>query len=98
MSIYVVEPDKLIKSLAVKLKEYPEIKPPEGSEEAFSYETNLREVGHNTITNQRSRYAKPEKRFHFYPVGPTCDFGIGTGIFQRDRSISLYRDIVQTRI
>ena len=32
MSIYVVEPDKLIKSLADKLKEYPEIKPPEGLE------------------------------------------------------------------
>jgi small subunit ribosomal protein S19e len=32
MSIYVVEPDKLITTLAEKLKEYPEIKPPEGSE------------------------------------------------------------------
>ncbi|MHA1190957.1 MAG: 30S ribosomal protein S19e [Promethearchaeota archaeon] len=32
MSIYVVEPDKLITTLAEKLKDYPEIKPPEGSE------------------------------------------------------------------
>ncbi|MFX1498267.1 MAG: 30S ribosomal protein S19e [Promethearchaeota archaeon] len=32
MSIYVVEPAKLIKSIAEKLKEYPEIKPPEGSQ------------------------------------------------------------------
>jgi small subunit ribosomal protein S19e len=31
MSIYIVEPEKLIKTLAEKLKEYPEIKPPEGS-------------------------------------------------------------------
>ena len=31
MSIYIVEPEKLIKILAEKLKEYPEIKPPEGS-------------------------------------------------------------------
>ena len=31
MSIYIVEPEKLIKMLAEKLKEYPEIKPPEGS-------------------------------------------------------------------
>ncbi|MFX0059212.1 MAG: 30S ribosomal protein S19e [Candidatus Hodarchaeota archaeon] len=32
MSIYVVEPVKLIQSLAEKLKEFPEIKPPEGSQ------------------------------------------------------------------
>ena len=32
MSIYVVEPEKLIATLAEKLKEYPEIKAPEGSE------------------------------------------------------------------
>ncbi|MFX0033424.1 MAG: 40S ribosomal protein S19 [Promethearchaeota archaeon] len=32
MSIYIVEPAKLIKSIAEKLKEYPEIKPPEGSQ------------------------------------------------------------------
>ena len=32
MSIYVVEPDKLIKTLAEKLREFPEINPPEGSE------------------------------------------------------------------
>ncbi len=32
MSIYIVEPDKLITTLAEKLKDYPEIKPPEGSE------------------------------------------------------------------
>jgi small subunit ribosomal protein S19e len=31
MSIYVVEPEKLIRLLAEKLKEYSEIKPPEGS-------------------------------------------------------------------
>lgn len=32
MSIYVVEPDKLIQTLAEKLKEFAEIKPPEGSQ------------------------------------------------------------------
>ncbi len=32
MSIYVVEPGTLIKTVAEKLKEYPEIKPPQGSE------------------------------------------------------------------
>ena len=32
MSIYVVEPEKLIHLLAEKLKEYSEIKPPEGSQ------------------------------------------------------------------
>ena len=32
MSIYVVEPQKLINAIAEKLREYPEIKPPEGSE------------------------------------------------------------------
>ena len=32
MSIYVVEPTDLIKMIAEKLKEYPEIQPPEGSE------------------------------------------------------------------
>ena len=32
MSIYVVEPEKLIQILAEKLKEFPEIKPPEGSQ------------------------------------------------------------------
>ncbi|MFW9771776.1 MAG: 30S ribosomal protein S19e [Promethearchaeota archaeon] len=32
MSIYIIEPAKLIKSIAEKLKEYPEIKPPEGSQ------------------------------------------------------------------
>lgn len=31
MSIYIVEPEKLIKTLAEKLREYPEIKAPEGS-------------------------------------------------------------------
>jgi small subunit ribosomal protein S19e len=31
MSIYIVKPEKLIKTLAEKLREYPEIKPPEGS-------------------------------------------------------------------
>ena len=31
MSIYIVEPEKLINMLAEKLKEYPEIKPLEGS-------------------------------------------------------------------
>lgn len=32
MSIYVVEPGTLIRIVAEKLKEYPEIKPPQGSE------------------------------------------------------------------
>jgi small subunit ribosomal protein S19e len=32
MSIYVVEPGTLIQTVAEKLKEYPEIKPPKGSE------------------------------------------------------------------
>ena len=32
MSIFVVEPQKLIEVIAEKLKEYPEISPPEGSE------------------------------------------------------------------
>jgi small subunit ribosomal protein S19e len=32
MSIYVVEPGTLIKTVAEKLKEYPEITPPQGSE------------------------------------------------------------------
>lgn len=32
MSIYVVEPGRLIQLLAEKLKEFPEIKPPEGSQ------------------------------------------------------------------
>ena len=32
MSIYVVPPEKLIEAIAKKLKEYPEISPPEGSE------------------------------------------------------------------
>ncbi|MBD3195274.1 MAG: 30S ribosomal protein S19e [Candidatus Lokiarchaeota archaeon] len=32
MSIYVVEPGKLINNIAEKLKEYPSINPPEGSE------------------------------------------------------------------
>ena len=32
MSIYIVEPAKLIKKIAEKLKEYPEIKPPQGSQ------------------------------------------------------------------
>jgi small subunit ribosomal protein S19e len=32
MSIYIVEPGKLINALAEKLRDYPEIKPPEGSE------------------------------------------------------------------
>jgi len=32
MSIFVVEPQKLIEAIAEKLKEYPEISPPEGSE------------------------------------------------------------------
>lgn len=32
MSIYLVESEKLIKGLAQKLREYPEIKPPKGSQ------------------------------------------------------------------
>lgn len=32
ISIYIVEPEKLIKTLAEKLREFPEITPPEGSE------------------------------------------------------------------
>ena len=32
ISIYIVEPEKLIKILAEKLREFPEISPPEGSE------------------------------------------------------------------
>jgi small subunit ribosomal protein S19e len=32
MSIYVVPPEKLIEAIAIKLKDYPEISPPEGSE------------------------------------------------------------------
>ncbi|MFX1571900.1 MAG: 30S ribosomal protein S19e [Promethearchaeota archaeon] len=32
MSIYVVQPQKLIKEIAEKLKEFPEINPPKGSE------------------------------------------------------------------
>ncbi|MFW9867894.1 MAG: 40S ribosomal protein S19 [Candidatus Thorarchaeota archaeon] len=32
MSIYVVQPEKLIEAIAEKLKEFPEISPPEGSE------------------------------------------------------------------
>jgi small subunit ribosomal protein S19e len=32
MSIYVVTPEKLIEAIAEKLKEYPEISPPKGSE------------------------------------------------------------------
>ncbi len=32
MSVFVVQPEKIIEILAVKLKEYPEISPPEGSE------------------------------------------------------------------
>ncbi len=32
MSIFVVQPEKLIGAIADKLKEYPEISPPEGSE------------------------------------------------------------------
>jgi small subunit ribosomal protein S19e len=32
MSIYVVEPATIIKALAEKLKEYPEMKPPKGSQ------------------------------------------------------------------
>jgi len=32
MSIFVVQPEKLIETLANKLKEYPEISPPKGSE------------------------------------------------------------------
>jgi small subunit ribosomal protein S19e len=32
MSIYVVQPEKLIEAIAEKLKEYSEISPPEGSE------------------------------------------------------------------
>ena len=31
MSIYVVQPEKLVEAIAEKLKEYPEISPPEGS-------------------------------------------------------------------
>jgi small subunit ribosomal protein S19e len=31
MSIYIVEPQELIENLAQKLKEFPEIKPPEGA-------------------------------------------------------------------
>lgn len=32
MSIYVVHPEKLVEAIAEKLREYPEISPPEGSE------------------------------------------------------------------
>ena len=32
MSIFIVEPEKLINTVAEKLREFPEIKPPEGSE------------------------------------------------------------------
>ena len=32
MSVYVVPPEKLIEAIAKKLKDYPEISPPEGSE------------------------------------------------------------------
>ncbi|MFX1310288.1 MAG: 30S ribosomal protein S19e [Promethearchaeota archaeon] len=32
MSIYVVQPEKLVEVIAEKLREYPEISPPEGSE------------------------------------------------------------------
>ena len=32
MSVFVVQPEKIIEILASKLKEYPEISPPEGSE------------------------------------------------------------------
>ena len=32
MSVFVVQPEKLIETLANKLKEYPEVSPPEGSE------------------------------------------------------------------
>ncbi|MHA2006866.1 MAG: 30S ribosomal protein S19e [Promethearchaeota archaeon] len=32
MSIYVVQPEKLIETIAEKLKEFPEISPPKGSE------------------------------------------------------------------
>jgi len=32
MSIYVVQPEKLIEAIAEKLKEFPEISPPKGSE------------------------------------------------------------------
>ena len=32
MSIYVIQPEKLVEAIAEKLKEYPEISPPQGSE------------------------------------------------------------------
>ena len=32
MSIYVIQPEKLVEVIAEKLREYPEISPPEGSE------------------------------------------------------------------
>lgn len=32
MSIFIVEPEKLINTMAEKLREFPEIKPPEGSQ------------------------------------------------------------------
>ncbi|MFW9874579.1 MAG: 40S ribosomal protein S19 [Candidatus Thorarchaeota archaeon] len=32
MSIYTIQSEKLVESIAIKLKEYPEISPPEGSE------------------------------------------------------------------
>lgn len=32
MSIYVIQPEKLVEAIAEKLKEYPEISPPKGSE------------------------------------------------------------------
>ena len=32
MSIYVVQPEKLVEAIGEKLREYPEISPPEGSE------------------------------------------------------------------
>lgn len=31
MSVYAVQPEKLVEEIAMKLKEYPEISPPEGS-------------------------------------------------------------------
>lgn len=32
MSIYVIQPEKLVEAIAEKLREYPEISPPQGSE------------------------------------------------------------------
>jgi small subunit ribosomal protein S19e len=49
MSIYVVEPGKLIQILAEKLKDFPEIKPPEGSQ--FWKTASYKELAPNDSEN-----------------------------------------------